>query len=35
MSISSINLPLNTCIEMQKQAILSTCWLNRKVFNQK
>jgi predicted nucleic acid-binding protein len=34
-SISSINLPRNTFIEIQKQAVLSTCRLTRKVFNQK
>jgi predicted nucleic acid-binding protein len=34
-SISSINLPRNTFIEIQKQAILSTCRLTRKVFDQK
>jgi hypothetical protein len=34
-SISSINLPRNTFIAMQKQAVLSTCRLTRKVSNQK
>jgi hypothetical protein len=34
-SILSINIPRNTFIEMQKQAVLSICRLTRKVFNQK